>query len=296
MSQRLILNNGPLRFTADVAGPASGDAPTVLCLHGFPDHRRSFRHQVPRLVRAGYRVIVPDMRGYEPSSQPSDGDYHIVRLVKDVMAWLDELHADPVHLIGHDWGAVVGYAAAAAAPQRFRTLTTLAVPPLIRMGRIVRWRPLAARRLWYMLFFQFRSVPEHTLLKNDGAFIRRLWRRWSPNWTPPESEMSWLLDTFRRPGVVRSALSYYRALPDVVSREGRASWRLVTAPIAVPTLAMTGTRDGCMDASLYDVAVDPADFPRGVHVERVSNAGHFLHQERPDEVNRVLVDWLGAND
>ena len=105
-----------------------------------------------------------------------------------------------------------------------------------------------------------------------------------------------VLDALGRPGVARASLSYYRHLPDVATRSGRESWRLLRAPVQVPTLAITGALDGCMDAQLYDVAVSrtsPGEaFVRGIEVAVVDGAGHFVHQERPDAINALLINWL----
>ena len=287
-----ILRSGQLIFTADEAG----EGPLVLCLHGFPDHRGSWRHQLPALAGAGYRVIAPDLRGYEPSSQPGDNAYHLVRLGEDVAAWLDDLGDQRVHLIGHDWGAAVATVAANLMPDRVASLTTLAVPPLQRMTAMIRHRPTALTRLWYMAYFQLRGVPERTLLARDGAFVRQIWASWSPGWTCPEPAMRAVLDALGRPGVAHASLAYYRHLPDIVTRAGRESWRLLRAPVQVPTLALVGALDGCMDARLYEVAVPRTGvtdaFVRGIRVEVVEGAGHFLHQERPETVNALLTDWL----
>jgi pimeloyl-ACP methyl ester carboxylesterase len=286
-----MLRSGALIFTADELG----DGPLVLCLHGFPDHRGSWRHQLPALAEAGYHVIAPDLRGYEPSSQPEDGDYHLARLGEDVTCWLDDLGEQRVHLVGHDWGAAIATVAANLIPDRVASLTTVAVPPLRRMGAMVRARPAALTRLWYMAFFQLRAGPERALLTRDGAFVRRLWADWSPGWTCPEPAMRALLDTLGRPGVASAALAYYRHLPDLFTETGRRSWRLLRDRVKVPTLAMTGALDGCMDSSLYDVGVSEEDFEAGVTVRRLEDAGHFPHQERPDDFNRLLIDWLAQH-
>ena len=111
-----------------------GSGPIVLCLHGFPDHARSYRHQLGPIADAGYRAIAPTLRGYEPRSQPKDGAYQMSCLAEDVVGWIDDLGEDKVHLVGHDWGAVVGYAAAALAPERFHSLTTIAIPHVGRLS------------------------------------------------------------------------------------------------------------------------------------------------------------------
>lgn len=110
----VVLERGDLRFTAY----AAGDGPLVLCVHGFPDNAHTFQQQFAALVAAGYRVVAPTIRGYEPGSQPKDGDYRIEELAGDVIAWIDHLGADKAHLVGHDWGAVMAYVACARARSR----------------------------------------------------------------------------------------------------------------------------------------------------------------------------------
>lgn len=288
----LTLSAGDLKFSA----LEQGSGPIVLCLHGFPDHYRSFREQLPALAKAGYRAIAPQLRGYEPSSQPKDGDYHVVRMAEDVIRWIDDLGADRVHLIGHDWGAVIGYAVATMAPKRFHSLTTLAVPHLRRMPQGLRKDPSQLRNSWYMMFFQLRFVSDLIVEANNFAFIEKLWRDWSPGWTCPKQEMDLLKETFRKPGVKKAALGYYRAFFDAVSPAARQTRKLTGARIEVPTLALTGATDGCMNTQLYDVVMEPEDFPNGLRVVRVSGAGHFLHQEKPAEVNPLILNWLREHD
>jgi pimeloyl-ACP methyl ester carboxylesterase len=282
------LHHGPLTFSA----LAQGTGPTVLCLHGFPDHARSFRFQLPALAGAGYRAIAPTLRGYEPSSQPADGDYRLLRMAEDVAAWLDELALEQVHLIGHDWGAVIAYLVAAIWPERLASLTTLAIAHPIRLGQeIVSRRPSQLAKSWYMLFFQL-PLADAWVARQNFAFIDKLWRDWSPGWELPESELAAVKDTMARPGALHAALGYYRALRDVRSRDARKARARLMRPIQVRTLALTGERDGCMDTRLHDGALREADFPRGLRMVRLAGAGHFLHQEKPDEVNEILIRWL----
>lgn len=269
-----------------------GEGEPVLCLHGFPDHARSWRHQLPAFAEAGYRAVAPMLRGYEPSSQPEDGDYHVVRMAEDVIGWLDDLGAEKCHLVGHDWGAIISYASAALAPERFHSVSTLAVPHLRRMPQGLRKDPRQVLNSWYMLFFQLRLVSDYIVEFNDFAFIEKLWRDWSPGWDFPRDEMEALKNTFRAEGVKHAALGYYRAFFDAVSGAARETRKLTSAKIHVPTLAMTGATDGCMDTILYDLVMREEDFPAGLQVVRVSGAGHFLHQEKPAEVNKFLLEWV----
>lgn len=295
----ITLHANGLSFPALSSSPSlpEGEAPIALCLHGFPDHMRSFRFQLPALAAAGYRAIAPCLRGYDPASQPSHGDYHIVRMAEDVVAQIDFLRADRVHLIGHDWGAVIGYAAAALAPERFHSLTTLAMPHPGRMQRDgLRQFPGQLRNSWYMMFFQLRGIADFVVERNDWAFIERLWRDWSPGWDLPEEELRIVKRALAQPGVKKAALAYYRSMFGFAGRAARATRRLLGAKIPVPTLALTGALDGCMDTRLHDVAMRDEDFPAGFKMVRIRDAGHFLHQEKPEEVNRLLLGWLKRND
>ena len=132
-----VLRSKGLRFTA----AECGEGPLVLCLHGFPDHRSSWRHQLPALAESGFHVIAPNLRGYEQSSQPTDGRYYLTDLAEDVVAWVDDLGAARVHLVGHDWGAAIAMASANLMPDRIASLTTRAVPPAHRIATMLRHHP-----------------------------------------------------------------------------------------------------------------------------------------------------------
>ena len=272
---------------------ALGSGPVVLCLHGFPDDARSFRHQLPALANAGYRAVAPTMRGYEPSSQPdaSPSSYHPLRVAHDVVTWARQLSAEPVHLLGHDWGAVAAYLALALAPERFARAATIAVPPLHVVQAAPFRLPRQLRLSWYMFYFQLRGIADRAVARDDFAFLERLWRDWSPGWSFDPPALDSVKSTFRQPGVLRAALGYYRAMFNPFLADSLAMQRLARKPCTVPLLAITGASDGCMDTRLYDT-IDPALFPGGLRVERVAGAGHFVHQEKPDDVNRMLIDWL----
>jgi len=283
------LHANGLEFSALV----HGKGPVVLCLHGFPDNQRSFRLQLPALAAAGYRAVAPTLRGYEPSSQPADGDYHIVRMAEDVVGWIDDLGEQRVHLVGHDWGAVIGYAAAALAPERLHSLTTIAIPHPGKLQGAIQKVPSQLRNSWYMMFFQLRGLADHVVERNDWALIEKLWRDWSPGWSPPPEEMAAVKQTLALPGVKTAALGYYRAMFGFRGEGAKATRRLLEARIEARTLALTGALDGCMDTRLHDLAMHADDFPNGMRIERIEDAGHFLHQEKPEVVNALLLDWLG---
>jgi pimeloyl-ACP methyl ester carboxylesterase len=130
---------------------------------------------------------------------------------------------------------------------------------------------------------------------NDWALVRRLWRRWSPGYVLPDDDWADLRRTFEQPGVRHAMLDYYRCNASFSALLGRGPGgmsALTTVPVR--TLAVTGSDDGCIDTRLFDHAMRPADFPAGLRVERIDDAGHFVHREQPALFNRLLIEWLRA--
>jgi pimeloyl-ACP methyl ester carboxylesterase len=292
-AERLELHAGPLRFTAY----ARGEGPLVVCLHGFPDQPRSFRHQLPALVDAGYRVVVPTLRGYEPSSQPADGHYYVIDLAEDLLAWLDELGADEARVVGHDWGAIIADAAAALAPERLRCMVTIAVPHMRRFqAGVSTVMPAQLGRSWYALLFQIRGLSDLAFAREGDRIIDKLWRDWSPGWSPEPGELEAVKATFALPGVPRAAMQYYRGLFSSPSLRAWESWKLLTAKTPVPTLSITGALDGAVDSRLHDFGDWQGDYLAPSRVLRFERAGHFVHQERPVEVNAAILEWLRAHE
>lgn len=265
----------------------------MVCLHGFPDSPATFRHQVEPLVEAGFRVIVPALRGYEPSSQPADGDYSLMALADDVVGWLDDLSIERAHLVGHDWGAAIVYVAAARFPERCVSATTMAIPPLPRIPDALRRVPRQLQRSWYMNFFQLRGVADRALVAGDWRLLRRLWSDWSPDYQLSAAEWGELRSQFEQPGVVGAALAYYRQNATPQTMLGlKKSPAMQLNEITVPTLVMHGADDGCMDRRLFEHTVIADDFPAGVDVQEISGAGHFLHLEVPEVINPLLLAHL----
>jgi pimeloyl-ACP methyl ester carboxylesterase len=289
-TEQLSFEHEALIFSAQ----AMGDGPIVLCLHGFPDNGGSFRHQLPALAEAGYRAISLTLRGYEPGAIPADGDYTMETIATDILAVIESLDTGPVHLIGHDWGAAVAYVATSAAPERFKSLTVMAVPHAGRFAREGLRIPKQLRLSWYMGFFNIPWLSDWVVQRQDYAFIRKLWRDWSPGWQPEPGVLDSVIQTLSQPGVRSAALGYYRAALSIKAL-------LVSAeeahyPVPVPTLALLGERDGCIASEVFEQLMVAQDFPKGLTFSRIAEAGHFLHQEQPEQVNREILDWLKLND
>ncbi len=289
-TEQLSFEHEALTFSAQ----AMGDGPIVLCLHGFPDNAGSFRHQLPALAEAGYRAISLTLRGYEPGAIPADCDYTMETTATDILAVIESLDTGPVHLIGHDWGAAVAYVATSAAPERFKSLTVMAVPHAGRFAREGLRIPKQLRLSWYMGFFNIPWLSDWVVQRQDYAFIRKLWRDWSPGWQPEPGVLDSVIQTLSQPGVRSAALGYYRAALSIKAL-------LVSAeeahyPVPVPTLALSGERDGCIASEVFEQLMVAQDFPKGLTFSRIAEAGHFLHQEQPEQVNREILDWLKLND
>jgi pimeloyl-ACP methyl ester carboxylesterase len=273
-----------------VTSAGSPDDPLALCLHGFPDTMTTWRHLLPRLAAAGFHAVAPAMRGYAPTEVPAGHRTDPDTLSADVNALHRALGGtrDAV-LVGHDWGAIAGSRAAAAAPDRWRRLVTLAVPP----ESVVAAERLAAAqawRSWYMIAAQLPGA-ERYFTARDLAVIRRLWRAWSPGYEPQPADLDALRATFAVPGVARAALSYYRGFA-VATAENRAASRRVTLP-PQPHLYLHGRDDGCVGAELAERTVGRLPHPRS-RVEVLEGVGHFLHLEDPEGVGERIVAFLSA--
>ncbi len=173
-SSVIYLQREGLRFSARHYCGAEESAPFVVCLHGFPDNASSFRFQVDALLAAGFQVLVPSMRGYETESIPEENDFSALALVADLIAWLDELGAERVHLVGHDWGGAIAYLAAADFPGRFRSLTAIAMPHPGHFVASTVYVPVQVLRSLYMLFNQVPMVSDYVSQVKDFWFLRLL--------------------------------------------------------------------------------------------------------------------------
>jgi pimeloyl-ACP methyl ester carboxylesterase len=279
-----------LRFGYLQAGESG---PLALCLHGFPDSARTWRYLLPALADAGYRAVAPWLRGYAPTQVPDIPHYDVGTLALDANAMHEALggNGDAV-LIGHDWGAIVGYTAVHATPARWRRLVTMAVPPpgAVAAGFLTYDQ---LQRSWYMFFFQ-HPLSDIAVAMGDLAFIDRLWADWSPGYNAVD-DLPGVKDAMRDPGNLAAALGYYRAMlgdrgvsddPAAVGLRGAAN----NAP-PLPTLYLHGKIDGCLGADLVGMAPSFLTY-EGSRSEIVDDAGHFLHVERPDEVNRLVLDFI----
>ncbi len=262
----------------------------MLCLHGFPDSAQTWDALLPGLADAGYQAVAPFMRGYAPSDVPGDGAYDALTLARDVLALADALAPEaPFYLVGHDWGAITGYAAASLAGARLAALVTAAVPPTSRF--LAHMSAAQMRRSWYMGFFQLPGVAERALAARDMALIDRLWRDWSPGWAYTRADIAPVKAALSARANRRSALGYYRALPGVVLNK-RQRRRMMAWRTTVPTRIVYGETDGCIGPEVFAGSQTCFDGPFDM---QALAAGHFMHREAPVAFERLVLDWLHAH-
>ena len=265
-----------------------GSGPLVLCLHGFPDNAYTYRYLMPVLAGAGFHAVAPFMRGYSPTGKPPDERYESILLGQDALALIDALGANQASVVGHDWGGFATLAAAVIAPERIRKIVTLGVAHPAAMGTDYE----TLKGSWHAYFFQM-PFAETAVAANDYEFIVRWWRDASPEYNPPAEIVGSVKATFRQPGVLTSALNYYRHTFHPDNRNPALDGlreKIGATKIPVPALAFHGTRDrpGRMQA------FERMDKHFGAGLEKIviPGTGHFIHLERRDEVNAKITEFL----
>jgi pimeloyl-ACP methyl ester carboxylesterase len=258
-----------------------GDGPDVVLVHGFPDTPHSFARLQNELANAGWRVTVPWLRGYHPETIVPGRPYDAETVGRDGLALLDAIGAQRAVFVGHDWGALMCYTAAALAPERVRGIVAIAIPHPSQLQRT-----LAA--LYSARHFFALKLPwaESSTRRNDFAYLETLYRRWSPNWSGSERDRSVaeVKQAFSRPEALKGAIDYYRALS-----LGRGS-RLLERPPATPTLTVGGTAD-VVPPELFRASAEL--FPPPSRALIVEGAGHWAHREQEQLVNAEIVRFLG---
>lgn len=269
-----------LTFDVREAGPADGLV--VVLLHGFPQHNDSWDAVIDRLTAAGYRCLAPNQRGYSPGARPARRrDYRMPALVADVGALIDASGARRVHLVGHDWGAAVAWAAAAEMPDRLATVSPISVPhPAAFIKSFTNSRQGLAS--WYMYFFQLPRIPERLLMRRNGAIVSELLRR--SGQTPAAAERD--ARAISEPGALTAAINWYRAMP-------LSSPRGITQKVSVPTLYVWSDQD---TALLPKAAHDTARYVTGEYrFEILPGVSHWIPDEQPDKLADLLLDWFAAH-
>jgi epoxide hydrolase 4 len=277
----IIFRNGVVSLHAIAAGPKDG--PVVVLLHGFPEFWYGWRRQIEPLAAAGFRVIVPDQRGYNLSSKPSGAAaYALTELVSDVIAIADQLGQEKIFLAGHDWGAAVAWSTALLHPQRIAKLVVLNVPHPSVMRKFLSTRPRQFLRSWYMFFFQLPWLPEALFSAfNFRVGARSLLRSSRPG-TFSAEDLAQYRTAWSQPGSLTAMINWYRAL-------FRTRIKFQNKIVRVPTRILWGERD---DFLLTEMAHESLRYCTNAELFTFANATHWLQHEEPARVSDLLIDFF----
>lgn len=314
---RTVSRPDGVELSVTEAGPADG--PPVILAHGFPELAYSWRHQVPALAAAGYHVLAPDQRGYGRSTRPADvAAYDIAHLTDDLVALIDDVGREKAAVIGHDWGSMVVWGLAQRAPERVAGVVGMSVPFVPRGDHppTAAMRHLLGDAFFYMLYFQEPGVadadlaadPERTMrgmllglspaaretvdptamFANDGrGFVDRLPQATElPDWIT-EDEVQHYVAEFRRTGFT-GGINWYRNLD--------RNWELMEphagGKVEPPARFVGGALDPVLMMTPPAIQDGWLADDRGTVI--VPEAGHWVQQEKPDEVNATLLEFLAA--
>ena len=271
IDESLMLDVNGIRMHATT----TGQGPTVLLLHGFPDTHAVWRKQVGPLAAAGYRVIAPDLRGYGRTEAPGGiYDYTLDKLRADVIGLLDALEIDKVILVGHDWGGLIGWQIAAMSPQRVERFVAMSTghPTAIARAGI-----LQHLRMTYVLGFILPGIAEHTLRAGDWFLMRQFT-------SEPGQVENWKRD-LSAPGRLTAALNYYRANLNL-------SFPHSYPRVRVPVMGLWSDRDPALGERQMR---DSAHYVDGeFRFERIRDADHWLQLTAHERVNALLLDFFGS--
>jgi pimeloyl-ACP methyl ester carboxylesterase len=277
-----IETNG-IKLHVVMAGPKDGQP--VFLLHGFPEFWYGWRKQIEPLAKAGYRVIVPDQRGYNLSDKPKGVKaYSLDKLVADILGLIDALGYKKVNLIGHDWGAVVAWAFAIWHPERLYKLGILNVPhPAVMMNFLRRGDPEQLRRSWYVFAFQIPWLPEYFLRKNDWRNAVRVLRGSGKIHTFTNEDITEYKKAWSQPGAMTAMLNWYRAI-------GRHRPKMPDGSrVKVPTLMMWGMQDIALSHRMARPSMDYCEDGKLVFFE---DATHWVQHDAAEDVTTCLLDFL----
>ncbi|MBI2766108.1 MAG: alpha/beta hydrolase [Chloroflexi bacterium] len=276
---REIAANG-MTFRCREAGPEGGEP--VMLLHGFPETSHMWCELLPRLAAAGYRCLAPDQRGYSPGARPEGREnYRTELLAEDAVALADAAGFGRFQLIGHDWGAGVGWRVVMSYPERIASWSALSIPHPASYGRALREDPAQQEKSQYITFFQEPGVAEAAMSANSFEMLRGIWT------ASPAEEVAEYMDVFTKPGALTAALNWYRGSFGLNPEQAANS----EAKVATPTLVVWGNKDQAVGRS---TTLTTANYMTGYYKFVELDAGHWLIQESFENVASEVMGHLKA--
>lgn len=261
-----------------------GTGELVLLLHGFPEFWYSWRHQIPALATR-FRVVAPDLRGYNLTEKPPGvGSYRLDKIVEDIVTLIQALGQERAIIVGHDWGGAAAWMLAMTHPACVRQLIVLNIPHPEAMRRGLRTLR-QIRKSWYIFFFQIPWLPEFLFRRNDYRSLEQTLRRMTVRpGTFTDADIEALKEANARPGGLTAEINWYRSLfrsPFLLGQRLRR--------VEAPTLMIWGENDLAI-GNEFSYATE--QWVRDFRVHHVPNCGHFVHEEQPEQVNRLILDFL----
>ena len=263
------------------------DGRVALLLHGFPEGWMGWRKQIDALVAAGYRVWIPDQRGYSTSDKPPGiAAYALDVLVEDIRGFIEGATREPVYLLGHDWGGAVAWRLANCHPHLVERLVVVNCAHYAVMEQQLRSNFRQLLRSWYMFFYQLPRLPEYVLARRDyRAFVKSLCSRIRPG-SFTEQDIETYRQAWKQPGTLTAMLNWYRAMM-------RVPLKAVETPrIKVPTLLIWGAKDPYLGREMAQPSIDLCD---NGHLVFVEEAGHWVLHEEPRRVNELVLEFFSKS-
>jgi len=278
---KMIETNG---IKLHIVQKGDSESPLVLLLHGFPEFWYGWRQQIDFLAGMGFRVVVPDQRGYNLSDKPKGIDaYRIDNLTLDIIGLIDALKYKKATIIGHDWGGMIAWQLAIKYPERLEKLIILNIPhpKVMKKTLLTSWRQ--KRKSWYIFFFQVPWLPELISSRINFALLRKGLIKSSRRGTFSETDLKQYQEAWSKKNALRSMINWYRAAFRTMFEKS------VKYYIDIPTLLIWGMKDFALISDMAQPSIDLCRKGRLVFIEEAS---HWVQHEEPDRVNSLIKDYL----
>ena len=270
---------------------SKGTGKPLYLIHGFPDCAENFKHQINFFAERGFKVIVPYLPGYHENDEELD-TYQTLRIAEVLIDFIESVSGEEkIFLYGHDWGAPIAYGIAQLRPDLIDKFSSASVPHGINVQTAFLTNGDQQRMSWYMFFFQL-PIAEVAVPLNDYEFIHRLWREWSPDLENYKDYSEEVVSILGKPNVLSKALAYYRSTFQEslqLDRINQKSLELLSSKIKPACLYFHGKNDGCID---YKLSNGMEEYFEDLEIKILEDCGHFLHIEKPDEFNEVLLNFF----
>jgi epoxide hydrolase 4 len=284
LESRVLHING-IALHVVLAGPANGKP--LIFLHGFPEFWFAWRRQIDHFVSSGYRVIIPDQRGYNLSDKPAGiASYSIDLLAKDVVGLLDAVAGSKAFVVGHDWGAAVAWYLAAQYSDRIHRTAMLSVPHPRVFSKNLIINPAQLRKSWYMFLFQLPWLPEFILRRRDWALLVRALRDTSSSGVFSDPDLAQYKESWAKKGALTAMLNSYRA---ALLRPSKLALDPEGSRVKVPALLIWGKNE---QFAVESMARESLQYCDDGCLEVFATASHWVQHEQPAQLNKLLSEFF----